>query len=139
VFCRYVLKVSKVLRTSPVIVCVKFVRSFPYLLATATSINLTNSSGVRLGVTVDVAVAVVVMVGTIFLITPVRVFGKHVSFLLLTSAIYSLCSFSSALLSAPGRCSIATPVVLWGPTSIQEPLSSGLLIALINQRRSLII
>jgi hypothetical protein len=69
-----VLKVSKVLRTSLVIVRVKFVRSFPYLLATATSMNLTNSSGVRLGITVGVAVAVVMMAGTIFLITPVRVF-----------------------------------------------------------------
>jgi hypothetical protein len=35
VFCRSVLKVSKVLRTSSVIVWVKFMRSFPYLLATA--------------------------------------------------------------------------------------------------------
>jgi hypothetical protein len=69
-----VLKVSKVLRTSLVIVRVKFVRSFPYLLATATSMNLTNSSGVRLGITVGVAVAVVMMAGTVFLITPVRVF-----------------------------------------------------------------
>jgi hypothetical protein len=69
-----VLKVSKVLRTSLVIVRVKFVRSFPYLLATATSMNLTNSSRVRLGITVGVAVAVVMMAGTIFLITPVRVF-----------------------------------------------------------------
>jgi hypothetical protein len=41
-----------------VIVRVKFVRSFPYLLTTATFINLTNSSGVRLGVTIDVAVAI---------------------------------------------------------------------------------
>jgi hypothetical protein len=69
-----VLKVSKVLRTSLVIVRVKFVRSFPYSLATATSMNLTNSSGVRLGITVGVAVAVVMMAGTVFLITPVRVF-----------------------------------------------------------------
>jgi hypothetical protein len=40
------------------------------------SINLTNSSGVMLGVTVDAVavVAVVVMVGAVFLITPVRVF-----------------------------------------------------------------
>jgi hypothetical protein len=45
------------------------VRSFPYLLATATSINLTNSLGVRLGVTVDVAVIIVVMARTVFLIT----------------------------------------------------------------------
>jgi hypothetical protein len=59
-----------------VIVHVKFVRSFPYFLATATSINLTNSSGVRLGVTVDVAVAVVVMVKTVFLITPCVFFGN---------------------------------------------------------------
>jgi hypothetical protein len=69
-----VLKVSKVLRTSLVIVRVKFVRSFPYLLATATSMNLTNSSGVRLGITVGVAVVVVMMAGTVFLITLVRVF-----------------------------------------------------------------
>jgi hypothetical protein len=57
-----------------VIVRVKFVRTFPYLLATATSINLTNSSGVRLGVTVDVAVAVVMMARMVFLITRVDVF-----------------------------------------------------------------
>jgi hypothetical protein len=69
VFSRLVLKVSKVLRTSSVIVWVQFVRSFPYLLASVTSMNLTNSSGVRLGVTVGVAVAAVVMVGTVFLIT----------------------------------------------------------------------
>jgi hypothetical protein len=58
-------------------------RSFPYLLATATSMNLTNSSGVRLVVTVGVAVAVVVMARTVSLITPERVFWKHASFLLL--------------------------------------------------------
>jgi hypothetical protein len=71
-----VLKVSKVLHTSSVIVRVNFVRSFPYLLATATSINLTNSSGVRLGVTIDVAVAVVMMARTVFLITPCMFFGN---------------------------------------------------------------
>jgi hypothetical protein len=51
-------------------------RSLPYLLATATSTNLTNSSGVMLGVTVDAAavVAVVVIVEAVFLITPVLVF-----------------------------------------------------------------
>jgi hypothetical protein len=79
-----VLKVSKVLCTSSVIVQVMFVRSFLYLLATATSINLTNSSGVRLGVTVDVAVAVVMTTGMILLITLMHVFWKHVSFFLLT-------------------------------------------------------
>jgi hypothetical protein len=52
------------------IVRVKFVRLFPYLLATATPINLTNSSGVRLRVTIDVKVVVVVTAGTVFLITP---------------------------------------------------------------------
>jgi hypothetical protein len=62
-FYRLVLKVSKVLRTSSVIVRVKFVRSFPYFLATAMSKNLTNSLGVRLGVTIGVAVAIVVMAG----------------------------------------------------------------------------
>jgi hypothetical protein len=82
------------------IVQVKFMRSFPYLLATVMPINLTNSLGVRLAVTVDVAVAVVVMVWMVFLITPVRVFWKHVSFLLLASAISSSSSFLSALLSA---------------------------------------
>jgi hypothetical protein len=61
VFCRSVLKVSKVLHTSSVIVWVKFVRSFLYLLATATPINLTNPSGVRLGVTIDVVVVVVMI------------------------------------------------------------------------------
>jgi hypothetical protein len=76
VFCTLVLKVSKVLRTSSVIVRVKFMRYFPYLLATATSINLTNSSEVRLGGTVGVAVAVVVMAGTVFLITPCVFFGN---------------------------------------------------------------
>jgi hypothetical protein len=73
-FCRSVLKVSKVLHTSSVIVQVKFVRSFLYLLATATSMNLTNSSRVRLGVTIRVAVAVVMMAEMVFLITPVHVF-----------------------------------------------------------------
>jgi hypothetical protein len=81
VFCRSVLKVSKVLRTSSVIVRVKFVSLFPYLLATTTSINLTNSSGVRLEVTVGVAVAIVVMAGTVFLVTLVCVSWKHTSFL----------------------------------------------------------
>jgi hypothetical protein len=53
--------------------------------------NLTISSGVMLGVTVDAIaiVAVVVMVGAVFLITPARVFWKHVSFLLLAAAISS--------------------------------------------------
>jgi hypothetical protein len=47
--------------------------------------NLTISLGVMLGVTVDAVavVAVVMMVGAVFLITPVRVFWKHTSFLLL--------------------------------------------------------
>jgi hypothetical protein len=75
-FCTSVLKVSKVLCTSSVIVRVKFMRSFPYLLATATSINLTNSSEVRLGGTVGVAVAVVVMAGMVFLITSCVFFGN---------------------------------------------------------------
>jgi hypothetical protein len=50
---------------------VKLERSLPYLLATATSMNLTISSGVMLGVTVDVVaiVVVVVTVGAVFLIT----------------------------------------------------------------------
>jgi hypothetical protein len=82
-FCRLILKVSKVLRTSLVIVRVKFRRLFPYLLATATSMNLTNSSGVRLGVTIGVAVAIVMIAGTVFLITAMRVFWKHAGFLLL--------------------------------------------------------
>jgi hypothetical protein len=75
VFSRSVLKVSKVLRTSSVIVQVKFMRLFLYLLSTATSMNLTNSLGVRLGVTVGVAVAIVVMARTVFLITPIVFFG----------------------------------------------------------------
>jgi hypothetical protein len=87
-------------------------RSFLYLLATATSMNLTNHSGVRLGVTIDVVVVVVVMARMIFLITLVRVFWKHVSFLLLASAISSSSSFSSAHLSASGKSSIATPIML---------------------------
>jgi hypothetical protein len=53
--------------------------------------NLTYSSGVMLGVTMDVVavVTVVVTVGAIFLITSVCVFWKHVSFLLLAVAITS--------------------------------------------------
>jgi hypothetical protein len=91
VFYRSVLKLSNVLRTSSVITRVKIEISLLYLLATATSMNLTISSGVMLGVTVDAVavVAVVVMVGAVFLITPVRVFWKHVSFLLLAAAISS--------------------------------------------------
>jgi hypothetical protein len=58
-----------VLCISSVIVWVKFMRLFPYLLATGTSMNLTNHSRVMLGVTIGVAVAVVVMAGTVFLIT----------------------------------------------------------------------
>jgi hypothetical protein len=73
-FYRLVLKVTKVLHTSSVIIRVKFVRSLTYLLATATSMNLTNSSGARLGITICVAVVIVVMAGTIFLITPMCVF-----------------------------------------------------------------
>jgi hypothetical protein len=69
-FCTSVLKVCKVLRTSSVIVRVKFVRSFSYLLGTATSINLTNSSGVGLGATVDVAVSIVMMAHTHELLPP---------------------------------------------------------------------
>jgi hypothetical protein len=67
-FYRSVLKLSSVLHTSSVIICIKLERSLPYLLATGTSINLTNSSGVMLGVTVDATavVAVVVMVGAVF-------------------------------------------------------------------------
>jgi hypothetical protein len=72
VFCRTVLKLSKVLHTSLVIKCVRLERSLLYLIATAMSMNLTNYSGVMLGVTVD-AVAVVVTVGAVFLITPVHV------------------------------------------------------------------
>jgi hypothetical protein len=44
------------------------------LLATGTSINLTNSSGVRFYVTMGAVVIVVVTAGTVFLITPVLVF-----------------------------------------------------------------
>jgi hypothetical protein len=53
--------------------------------------NLTNSSGVMLGVIVYaiVVVAVVVMVGVVFLITPLHVFWKHASLLLLAVAISS--------------------------------------------------
>jgi hypothetical protein len=69
-----VLKLSKVLRISSAIICVNCVRLAPYLLATDTSTNLTNYSGVRLDVTMGVVVVVVVMAGTVFLITPVRVF-----------------------------------------------------------------
>jgi hypothetical protein len=111
-FCRLVLKVSKVLPTSSVIVWVKFVRSIPYLLATATSIKLTNSSRARIEITIDVAVTVVVMVRRVFLITLVRVFWKHVSFFLLALSISYSSSFLSALLSASGRSSIATMIVL---------------------------
>jgi hypothetical protein len=68
-------------------------------------LNLMNSLGVRLGVTIGVAVAVVVMAGMVFLITPMHVFWKHASFLLLASAISTLSSFLSALLSASGRSS----------------------------------
>jgi hypothetical protein len=50
---------------------------------TGPSINLTNSSGVRLGVTIDVMVAIVVTAGTVFFITPLCVFWKHMSFFLL--------------------------------------------------------
>jgi hypothetical protein len=75
-FCRPVLKLSNVLCTSSVITHVELEKLLPYLLATAMSINITNSSGVMLGVTVDASatVAVVMMVGVVFLITPVRLF-----------------------------------------------------------------
>jgi hypothetical protein len=69
--------------------------------------ELTSSSGVWLGVTIGVAVAIVVMAGTVFLITPVYIFWKHTSFLLLASSISSSSSYSSALLSTSGRSSIA--------------------------------
>jgi hypothetical protein len=74
----------------------------------------TRVLGVMLGVTVDAAaiVAIVVMVGVGFLITSVRVFWKHTSFLLLATAVSSSSSFSSAILSASGRPSMATPIVL---------------------------
>jgi hypothetical protein len=75
-FCILVLKVSKVLHPSSVIVQVKFMRSFPYLITTSMTINLTNSLGVRLGVIVDVAVAIDVMAGMVFLITPCVFFGN---------------------------------------------------------------
>jgi hypothetical protein len=133
-FYRSILKISKVLRTSSVIVQVKFVRSFPYMLATATSMNLTNSSGVRLGITVCVAVIIVVMVRTVFLITHVHVFWKHASFLLLASAISSSSSFSSVLLSSLGRSSITTPIVLWGLTSVRTALSFRFITDSVNQR-----
>jgi hypothetical protein len=70
---------------------VKLERLLLYLLATAASINLTNSLGVMLGVTVGAIaiVTVVVTVGAVFFITPVRVFWKHVSVLLLAAAISS--------------------------------------------------
>jgi hypothetical protein len=70
------IRVLHVLCTSSVITRIRLERSLSYLLATTTSINITNSSGVMLGVTVDVivVVVVVVMVGVIFLIIPVRVF-----------------------------------------------------------------
>jgi hypothetical protein len=76
VFCRSVLKLSNVLHTSLVIAHVRLERSLLYLLATAMSMNLTNSSGVMLGVTMDVVaiVVVVMMVGAVFLITSVHVF-----------------------------------------------------------------
>jgi hypothetical protein len=70
--------------------------------------------GVRLGVTVGVAVAVVMMAGTIILITSMSVFWKHASYRLLASAISSKSSFSSALLSASGKSSIA-------PNSVVRP------------------
>jgi hypothetical protein len=75
-FCRSVLKLYNVLCTSSIITHVKLERSLSYLLATATPINLTNSLRVMLGVIMDAAtiVAVVVMVGVVFLITLVRVF-----------------------------------------------------------------
>jgi hypothetical protein len=65
-----------------------------------------------LRVTVVVVVAVVVMAGTVFLITHVRVFWKQMSFLLLASAISSSSSSLSTLLSASGRSFIATPIML---------------------------
>jgi hypothetical protein len=76
VFCRSVLILSNVLHTSLVIACIRLERSLLYILAIAMSMNLTNSSGVMLGVTMDAIaiVAVVVMVGAVFLITPVHVF-----------------------------------------------------------------
>jgi hypothetical protein len=76
VFCRSVLILSNILHTSLVIARVRLERSLLYLLAIAMSMNLTNSSGVMLGVTMDAIaiVAVVVMVGAVFLITPVHVF-----------------------------------------------------------------
>jgi hypothetical protein len=99
VFCILVLKLSNVLCTLSVITHVRLERSLPYLVATATSMNLTNYSGVMLSVIVDaVAIAVVVVtVGSVFLITLVGVFWKHVSFLLLAVAISSWSSLLSAL------------------------------------------
>jgi hypothetical protein len=112
-----------------VIVWVKFARSLPYLLATATSINLTNSSGVRLGVTVDVAVAVVVMAGTVFLINHVHVFLETCE-LPPTRLNRLLLEF---LLEHPPRClrqilHCHTDRVV-SPTTVWAPLSFGLVIA----------
>jgi hypothetical protein len=61
---------------------------------------------------VDVADVVVVTAETVFLITLVRVFWKHMSFFLLASAISSLSSFLSTFLSASGKTYIATLIVL---------------------------
>jgi hypothetical protein len=99
-----------ILCTSLVITHIKLDRSLPYLLATTMSINLTNYSGVMLGVTVDASavVAVVMMVGVVFLITSVCLFWKHASFLLLATTVSSLSSFSSVILFASGRSSITT-------------------------------
>jgi hypothetical protein len=84
-----------------------------------------------LGVTVDVVaiVAVVVMVGTVFLITPVRVFWKHVRFLLLAAAISSWRSFLSAAHSDSGTSSVATLIVLCCPISVQAVPSFEVIMA----------
>jgi hypothetical protein len=74
VLCKSVLKLSKVLCISLAIIHVNCVRSAPYLLATDMSTNLTNSSGVRLDIIVGAVVIVVVTVGTVYLITPMRIF-----------------------------------------------------------------